>query len=259
VNQAGESRYTFVLLDIKRDFVTDVDAIALYVADGPDGKVSGPFPAARESLRTQARFRSKTTANDEAAPPFIYRAKVKFPKRGDSFVAAIIKRGEKFTTVQPEPAKIQSFKGLPRVGEQAPRIHTPTIDDVANVKEIDTRDPPTTQHAVDLHDVLGAKPVVLLFATPLLCTSRVCGPVADITEQLKQTTYRDADVEFIHVEIFNDNDPNKGYRKEVRSYGLPSEPWVFVIDRKGVVRSAFEGGFGIDELSRAIGRVASPK
>ena len=40
-------------------------------------------------------------------------------------------------------------------------------------------------HDVDFADALGKKPVVLLFATPLLCQSRVYGPVADIAEEVK--------------------------------------------------------------------------
>jgi len=39
---------------------------------------------------------------------------------------------------------------------------------------------------VNYADVLGKKPVVVLFASPALCVSRTCGPVADVTEQVKQ-------------------------------------------------------------------------
>ncbi len=63
-------------------------------------------------------------------------------------------------------------------------------------------------HDVDLADVVGKKPVVLLFATPALCVSRVCGPVVDIAEQVKSEV--GDDVAFIHMEIFTDNDPNQG-------------------------------------------------
>ena len=37
---------------------------------------------------------------------------------------------------------------------------------------------------------------------------------------------------------------------------LRSEPWVFVIDRNGVIRSEIEGPFGVDELTRDVEQVA---
>ena len=71
---------------------------------------------------------------------------------------------------------------------------------------------------------------MLLFATPQFCQSRVCGPVVDVAEQVKQL-YGDK-AAFIHMEIYNDNDPSKGVRPQVRAFHLPSEPWLFAIDTR---------------------------
>jgi hypothetical protein len=100
--------------------------------------------------------------------------------------------------------------------------------------------------------VLGKEPVVLLFATPQFCQSRVCGPVVDVAEQVKEE-YGDR-AEFIHMEIFNENDPNKGVRKQVGAFHLPSEPWLFVIDEDGRISDAVEGAFGPKLLTRAVER-----
>ena len=91
---------------------------------------------------------------------------------------------------------------------------------------------------------------MLLFATPQFCQSRVCGPVVDVAEQVKQE-YGD-EAAFIHMEIYNDNDPGKGVRPQVRAFHLPSEPWLFAIDREGVVSSAIEGAFGAEALTDAV-------
>ena len=107
-------------------------------------------------------------------------------------------------------------------------------------------------HDVDFADVLGKKPIVLLFATPALCQSRVCGPVVDVAEQVKSERPDDAD--FIHMEIYNDNDPNKGARPQVHDYDLPTEPWLFVIDSDGKVSTRIEGAFSVDELKQALDR-----
>ena len=58
------------------------------------------------------------------------------------------------------------------------------------------------------------------------------------------------------MEIYNDNDPNKGVRPQVRAFNLPSEPWLFVIDRNGVIRTAIEGAFSVRELEGAVRAVA---
>ena len=65
--------------------------------------------------------------------------------------------------------------------------------------------------------MLGKKPVVLTFATPQLCQSRVCGPVVDVVEQVKATATKG--VAFIHQEIYKDNDINKGFRPQVGRAG----------------------------------------
>ena len=54
-------------------------------------------------------------------------------------------------------------------------------------------------HKVDFADVVGKKPVALLFSTPQLCQSRVCGPVTDIELQM-QSKYGDK-MTFIHQEV----------------------------------------------------------
>jgi hypothetical protein len=109
-------------------------------------------------------------------------------------------------------------------------------------------------HDADYADVVGEKPVVLVFATPALCQSRVCGPVVDIAEQVKAD--HEGEAEFIHMEIYRDNSIEKGFRPQVAAFGLPTEPWLFAIDRKGKVAARLEGAFGPGELEEALGRAA---
>ncbi len=103
---------------------------------------------------------------------------------------------------------------------------------------------------MDYAEALGKEPIVLLFATPQFCQSRVCGPVVDVAEQAKQEFGDKA--AFIHMEIYNDNDPGKGVRPQVRAFHLPSEPWLFAINRKGIVSSAVEGAFGLEEMDKTV-------
>jgi hypothetical protein len=119
-----------------------------------------------------------------------------------------------------------------------------------DLSKITTRIPPDTQNEVDYADVLGKKPIVLLFATPQFCQSRVCGPVVDVAEQLKHAYGKKA--AFIHMEIYEDNDPNKGVRPQVQAFHLPSEPWLFAIGTDGKVEDEIDGAFGVKELTRVV-------
>jgi hypothetical protein len=38
----------------------------------------------------------------------------------------------------------------------------------------------------------------------------------------------------------------------VKAWHLPTEPWTFVVDRKGLIRARFEGSVGVRELEAAV-------
>jgi len=105
-------------------------------------------------------------------------------------------------------------------------------------------------HETDLREVAGKQPVVLLFATPALCQTRVCGPVVDIAAQLKKK-YGDR-VAFIHQEVYVDNMVKKGLRPPLESFNLRTEPWLFTLDADGRVAARLEGSFGNRAFERAI-------
>ena len=155
-------------------------------------------------------------------------------------------------------AMVVGAKGAtpPDVGEKAIPIDTETVASAGgDLASIDTRMPPAPElHQENVRDVLGKKPLVLLFATPQLCQSRVCGPVVDVALQVKAAA--DDDVAFVHQEVFKDNRVERGARPQLGAWRLATEPWTFVIDRKGIVRARFEGPMSVGELQRAVAAVA---
>jgi hypothetical protein len=247
----GRNRLGFAVFTLDREQITDA-TVAIYAAHGPTGKAEGPFPARLESLETEPAFTAQTTSNDPDAAKAVYVTDLQLDKPGEWRLVALVERDGGFSAVRMPSivATTPAADKIPEPGEKAPVIHTPTVDDVANVTEIDTRVPPGTMHDVDFADVVGKQPVVLLFATPALCQSRVCGPVVDVAEQVKRD--RPDDAAFIHMEIYNQNDPNKGLRPQVNAYHLRTEPWLFVINSDGTVSSRIEGAFSVDELNQAI-------
>jgi hypothetical protein len=229
-------------------------AVARANIEALEAPAVGPYPAAIESLTTQPAYRAQTTTSDPDAATVVYKTDLDFPSDGEWRIAALIKQGDEVAATLLSSASVGEFKGVPKVGQEAPRIHTPTASDVGgDLSRITTRIPPDTQNHVDYADALGKEPIVLLFATPQFCQSRVCGPVVDVAEQVKEQ-YGD-EAAFIHMEIYKDNDPSKGVRPQVRAFHLPSEPWLFAIDRDGVIRGEIEGAFGVDAVTRLVKEV----
>jgi hypothetical protein len=256
VYRTGENRFSFGIFNVDRSQVTDAE-VALYAAPGKDGSgpAVGPFPARIDSLATEPAFHSKTTADDPQAALAAYVSQVNFDKPGPWVVAAMFRDGDSKTAVlMPGVREVGQFNDVPAVGHKAPRVDTDTKSSVGDPKLLDTRVPPDTMHDVNYADVLGKKPVVLLFASPALCVSRTCGPVADVTEQVK-SNFGDR-VAFIHQEPYVNNQIQNGFRPPLKAFGLTDEPWVFVIDRNGVIRAEIEGPFGVDELTKDVQQVA---
>ena len=141
---------------------------------------------------------------------------------------------------------------VPAVGERPPASNTPTLGS-APITALTTARPP--DRALLRYSVARSlsqhKPFVVTFATPKFCTSRVCGPVVDVVDAARQ---RFAGIRFIHVEVFQNNDPAKGYNRWMRQWHLTSEPWTFLVGRDGLIKAEFQGSVSLDELSAAIRR-----
>jgi hypothetical protein len=251
----GTNRFPFGVFTTGRGQITNA-TVALYAAPGRgvDGQAIGPFPARIEDLTTQPSFQAKTTADDPAAAQVAYVSDIPFDKPGPWEFAALIKSGGSFQySLLPSPNPVGDYP-MPQVGQKTPVIHTLTAGEVSNISQIDTRVPPDDMHSDDFAEVVGKKPVVLLFATPALCQSRVCGPVTDIAEQVKQQ-YGDK-VAFIHQEIYNNNRINDGPRPQMTAFHQNTEPWAYVIDRTGKVSTVLQGPFSVQELQSAVQKVA---
>ncbi len=251
----GVNRFPFGVFTAGRDQITDAQ-VAVYAAPGRsvNGPAIGPFPARIEDLTTRPAFRAKSTADDPSAAQVAYVSNIPLDKPGTWAFAALIKNGGSYQySLMPTPSPVGDYP-MPQVGQQAPVVHTLTAGQVSDISQIDTRVPPDDMHSDDFANVVGKKPVVLLFATPALCQSRVCGPVTDIAEQVKQE-FGDR-VAFIHQEIYNNNRISDGPRPQMRAFHLSTEPWAYVIDRSGKVSSVLQGPFSVQELEAAAQKVA---
>jgi hypothetical protein len=246
----GQSRFAFGMIDNQGQFVYGPSAV--YVAPGPNQPAAGPFPAPADVLLTQPRYRSQQAAEETDPFAAVYEANVRFDKKGPWAVLVVTKDGDHFVAA-PSQVTVNTKKAdtIPGVGDTPPKVATDTIASVkGNEKLLDTRVPPSDMHKDSFDQILGKKPVALLFSTPQLCQSRVCGPVTDVAEQLK-AKYGDK-IEFIHQEVYADNDPNKGLRPSLQAFHLRTEPWLFVVNAQGKITARLEGSFGINAFENAI-------
>jgi hypothetical protein len=154
-----------------------------------------------------------------------------------------------------------------QIGDQAPASDTPTAADVdGDLARLSTDENPVPSfYETSVADALAAHdPFVLVFATPKFCTSQQCGPTLD---SIKPIAEAHPDVTFINVEPYQLEDQDGQLQPVLDAngqlqaapatdeWGLLSEPWIFVVDRDGIVRGSFEGVVGQSELEQALAEV----
>ena len=151
--------------------------------------------------------------------------------------------------------RVQPEGSAPVVGEPAPRTANRTIHD-APFAELSTRPVERdAMHNVSVADALDAgKPFVVFFASPQFCVSAICGPVTDTLEQAHRLM--GGAVEVIHIEPWDlDTARNEGRltpAAEMTEWGLPSEPWTFVVGGDGRIAARYEGLVTAEEVADAV-------
>ena len=146
-------------------------------------------------------------------------------------------------------------------------IGDPDGHDTRRIAAISTDTTPDSDlYRLSIDQAVGSgRPTYIVFATPAFCQTATCGPTLDIVKSVAPE-YKDR-VDFIHVEPYllqtTDAglqpllDANGGLQvvQAVNDYGLPTEPYQFLVDGSGIVRDAFQGIASVDEIRAAIDAV----
>jgi hypothetical protein len=245
----GPNRYPLGVFTLGGEQVEDAD-LAMYFAKSGSSKVIGPYPARLESLETKPAYRAQTSGAKGDAKSVYVVSKVDFDIDGPWLAVAMLKGKNGLEASRVPSPTVGANPRIPEVGQRPPAITTLTAADVGgDLEKIDTRIPPDQMHKVDFAEVLGKKPIVLVFATPALCQSRVCGPVVDVAQQVADEYEPKAD--FIHQEVYVNNEPPE-IRPQLKEFGLETEPWTFLIGKEGKVKDRLEGAYGVAELEQAM-------
>ncbi|MBV9934358.1 MAG: thioredoxin family protein [Actinobacteria bacterium] len=240
----GKSRFVFGL--IPQGGKPKVGGAPLvYVAKKPsDAHPLGPFHATWQAF-------SAPKGDAQGVPPFpgFFVTEVDIPTAGYwGFLATDTDNGTPIGGSAGMQVKDQVSAAI---GSKAISEPTPVATTPEEAAKIDTREPPSPMHYISLDAALqNGKPTVLVFATPLLCQSRLCGPVVDEALSVYDQVGV-AKANFVDVEIYPERDANKP-TEAFTKWGFQSEPWVLVIDKDGVIRGRFEGPSTAGEISAAL-------
>lgn len=219
--------------------------------------------------------KSSTTPVESSSASFIwaiqdvkgvYIAKTVFDEAGD-WIAEFTTTAAGLTERTRVQFQVSATSSTPLVGAKAPDTVTPTLADVDGVvKALSTdTDPDPDFYKVSVHDALAQhKPFVLVFATPGFCQSKQCGPTLDA---IKTIAASEPTMTFINVEPYTMKFANNSLQPVLdaqgglqptdvtNAWGLLTEPWIFVVDKTGVVRGSYSLIVSADELKAAIASV----
>ena len=244
----GSNRVVFGLIDSNNAPVRASSA-TLALAHEQDGRIV-------QKEEVEADWRSWP-----AGPGGVFTAQIEFDQAGlwlaQVSPAAGVAEGQLARMVM----RVFEESSTPALGSPAPASLNRTASSVASLEELTSDvEPDPELYSMTIAEALQAgKPLVVAFATPAFCTSATCGPQVDVVKELKEG-YREQ-ANFIHVEVFaNPHEMRSDITKGVVSptfeeWGLPSEPWVFVIDAQGRVSAKFDGFASYEELEQALRRV----
>jgi hypothetical protein len=184
----------------------------------------------------------------------VYAASAGFSEAGFYQVEVTAKVAGKDRTATAAFA-VNDKPSVPAVGQPAPLTENLTLSTPdAPQAAIDSRAttggiPDTDLHQTTIAAAVAAKrPSVVVFATPVYCQSRFCGPVTDMVHELSKT-YADR-ASFVHVEIWRDFQ-NQTVNKAAADWLLNCrlcEPWVFLVGGDGVIAARFDNVATAEEL-----------
>lgn len=183
----------------------------------------------------------------------VYVARVDLPTAGEWGVEAQIARPDGMQRALRTRFEVQPTSRTPPIGAPAPPSQQMLLAEVSDPRAVCTAPQPCPFHDITIADALkDGKPVLILFATPAYCTSAVCGPDLETVVALAPEFAGRAT--FVHVEIYEDPAAQKPLPAVVE-WRLPSEPWVFLVDREGRIADKLEGGITADELREGLARL----
>ena len=191
-------------------------------------------------------------------PAGVYVVEVSFDRAGRWGLIVEAVDGEGEPTLGQAGFVVKEESSSPGIGRPAPASINKTASDVTDISHLTSSLAPDLElYQVTIANAIeSGKPTVITFATPAFCQTATCGPQVGVVAALGDRFKGQA--QFIHVEVYDNPHEIEGDLSNARlsplmdEWGLATEPFTFVIDREGLVRSKYEGFVSMEELESAL-------
>ncbi len=192
----------------------------------------------------------------------VYRTKLDFDRAGEWGLGVVATLPDGSSMNVGAKIEVKQTSSTPAIGSPAPRSESKSASDADMLTDISTDPSPDPDlYRITISEALDdPEPLLVTFATPAYCRTATCGPQMNIVKELKDK-YADR-MNFIHVEVYDNpaeiREQGLAAARTVPAlaeWGLPSEPWTFVVDDGGIVHAKYEGFVNSDELEIAISEV----
>lgn len=261
----GPNRFAFGLLQAQQLLAGSAVVVRLYALAGQEAQLSAEQPARYLALETLDQGRlvhhhpdgTRHVHGEATDVRGFYVAQLTFPHSGPWGLEVRANPGTDAEASVRFTVTVLAESHTPAVGTPAPRSRNLIASDVEDLRQIDTSEPPDARlHHTRIADAIAqGLPQVIVFASPRLCTSRMCGPVVETLRTLLPTYGQR--VALIHHELWQDVAAQRLF-PTVEEWHLPSEPWTFVVDQQGMIRAKFEGLVTAGELVAVLRALLVP-
>ncbi|MYE53889.1 MAG: hypothetical protein F4X34_01660 [Chloroflexi bacterium] len=248
----GSNRVVFGVLDDDTGPVRDADvAISTFFLPATGGQ-EGPVEM------VDAVFRAWPVT-----PRGVFTAQLSFDRPGEWGIGAVVTGVDGTERKASARVRVKEAPATPALGTAAPRSVSKTLADVEGFEQITTDfEPDADIYGITVAEALDTgKPLLVVFSTPAYCQTATCGPQLGVIKELK-AEYADR-MNFIHIEVYDNPHEIEGdlsravISPTAEEWGLPSEPWTFIVDGEGMIRAKFEAFTTREELESALSGVLS--
>ena len=246
----GSNRVVFGVLDDETGPVRNADvSVSTFYLPATGGQ-EGPLET------VDAVFRAWPVT-----PRGVFTAELNFDQPGEWGIGAVVTDADGVERKTSARIRVKGESATPALGTIAPLSVSKTLADVNGFEQITTDfEPDADFYGMTIAEALDTgKPLLVVFSTPAYCQTATCGPQLGVIKELK-AEYAGR-MNFIHIEVYDNPHEIEGdlsravISPTAEEWGLPSEPWTFIVDGDGVIRAKFEAFTTRDELGAALADV----
>ena len=233
----GAPRIPFILFD-GTERVSTAQEVSLTAFDlSQDPPVAGWTGAA-------------TDYNDYEVPYWV--AYPDIPAAGFWGLAATITLADGTVTQAQFVIDVQEASDAPNVGDMAVASENRTLATEPDLSKLSSDPEPNPAfYQLTVKEAMANKrPSVVSFTTPAFCQTAICAPVLDSAKAV-YTSLGD-EVNFIHIEVYQQFNPELVLADEMAEWNLITEPWTYVLDDSGRIAARLGGPVSPLELTAVL-------